>query len=74
MEEQPSSQYPIGIYTDEVVVSELGEFREARAVEGLRRVASFNPASAEAGPFGRTRQGLARRAREALDKIERGPA
>ncbi|MFB3069894.1 MAG: hypothetical protein ACE1ZF_04300, partial [Gemmatimonadales bacterium] len=59
---------------DEVVVWQLGEFREVRAVEPLRRVASFQPASKEAGPFGRTREGLVRHAQEALDKIERGAA
>ncbi len=74
MEEQPHSEYPIGIYADEVVVWQLGEFREVRAVEPLRRVASFQPASKEAGPFGRTREDLVRHAQEALDKIERNPA
>jgi hypothetical protein len=40
MGQQPASEYPIGIYSDEVVVWQLGEFREPRAVEGLRRIAS----------------------------------
>ena len=74
MEQQPSSEYPLGIYTDDVVVWQLGEFREPGAIEGLRRVASFDPAAAESGPFGRTRQSLVQLAREALAKIERGPA
>jgi hypothetical protein len=74
MEEQPSSEYPLGIYTDEVVVWQLGEFRETRAVEQLRRVASFDPGSTETGPFERTRQGLVRLAQEALDKIATGRA
>jgi len=74
MEEQPSSEYPVGVYADDVVVWQLGEFREVRATEGLRRIASFDPASAEAGPLGRTRQGLVRLAKEALDKIESGAA
>jgi len=74
MDEQPDSEYPIGIYADDVVVWQLGEFREARAVERLRRVASFQPDSTEAGPFGRTRESLVRLAREALDKMERGMA
>ena len=74
MEEQPDSEYPIGIYADDLVVWQLGEFREPRAVERLRRIASFQPDFTEAGPFGRTRQSLVRLAREALDKIERGSA
>jgi hypothetical protein len=72
MEEHPCSEYPIGAYVDEVVVWQLGEFRESRAVAGLRRIASFNPSAAESGPLGRTRQALVRWAREALAKIEGG--
>ncbi len=71
MKEQPSYEYPIGIYADELVVWQLGEFRESRAVELLRSVASFDPNSAEVGPFGRTREDLVRLAQEALGKIER---
>jgi hypothetical protein len=74
IEEKPSSEYPIGIYTDEIVVWQLGEFREGRAVEALQRVVSFDPDSKEAGPFRRTRQDLVQCAREALDKIEHDPA
>ena len=74
IEEQPRSEYPIGPYAEEVVVWQVGEFRESRAAEALRRVASFDPNFAEAGPFGRTRQNLAKLAREALGKIEHGSA
>jgi hypothetical protein len=70
IEEQPESEYPIGIYRDEMVVWQLGEFREARAVEGLRRVADFNPEAHEAGPFGRSRRKLVAIAEDALSKIE----
>ena len=73
-EQQPSSEYPIGVYADEVVVWQLGEFREVRATAGLRRIANFDPSAGEIGPFGRTRQGLVRIAREAIAKIEGGPA
>ena len=69
MEQQPVSEYPIGVYSDEVVVWQLGEFREPRALEQLRRIVSFDPDATESGPFGRTRQGLVRLAREALTKI-----
>jgi hypothetical protein len=69
MAEEPRSEYPIGIYCDEVVVWQLGEFRELRAAGSLLRVMAFRPDSAEAGPFGRTREGLVEAAYEALDKI-----
>ena len=74
IEEQPRSEYPIGVYIDEVVVWQLGEFKESRAAKALRRVASFDPNSVEAGPFGRTRQRLVQLALEALGKIERASA
>jgi hypothetical protein len=70
MEEKPGSEYPIGNNSDELVVWQLGEFREARAVDRLRLIASFEASSTENGPFGRTREGLVRLAREALEKIE----
>lgn len=70
--EKPRSEYPIGHYADEVVVWQLGEFKESRATEGLQRVASFDPDSAEAGPFGRTRQSLVQVARAALGKMVEG--
>lgn len=74
MEEEPHSEYPLGIYSDEIVVWQLGEFREARAIEHLRRIASFDTVTTEDGPFGRTRQNLVEAAREALKKIEQLPA
>jgi hypothetical protein len=74
LEEQPRSAYPIGPSADEVVVWQLGEFKESRAAEALRRVASFDPNSAEASPFGRPRRSLVRLAGEALGKIEHGSA
>ena len=74
MEEQPSSEYPIGIYTDEVVVWQLGEFRETRALKRLKQIALFRPDFEEKGPFRRTREGLVQLAHEALGKIEEAPA
>jgi len=38
----------------------------------LRRIASFDPDSADTGPFGRTRHRLVQIAREALEKIDHG--
>jgi hypothetical protein len=72
--EQPATEYPIGVYRDEVVVWQLGEFREFRAVPDLQRLAAFDPAAAESGPFGRTRERLVVVAREALGKIQGGSA
>ena len=72
--EEPNSEYPLGIYSDEIVVWQLGEFREARAIEHLRRIASFDTVTTADGPFGRTRQDLVETAREALKKIEQLPA
>jgi hypothetical protein len=66
--EQPKEEYPIGVYTDEMVVWQLGEFREGRAAEELRRIAAFVP-EASAGRFDRTREGLVAAAKEALAKL-----
>ena len=74
MEQQPRSEYPIGLCTDEVVVWQLGEFEEPRAAATLRRVAAFDSNSAEAGPLGRTRRSLVELAQMALAKIERRSA
>jgi hypothetical protein len=71
--EQPKEEYPTGIYTDEMVVWQLGEFREGRAVEELRRIAAFLP-EASAGRFGRTRESLVAVAKEALAKLGEGLA
>ena len=71
--EKPASEYPIGTFVDELLVWQLGDFKEARAVVELRRIASFKPGIAEDGPFGRTRQSLAGLAQEALRKIGAGP-
>ena len=71
---QPGSEYPIGAYADEVVIWQLGEFRDPRAINDLRRIADFDPAAAESGPFGRARQELVDLARKAIAKIETDPA
>jgi hypothetical protein len=68
IEEQPTEEYPAGVYTDEMVVWQLGEFREARAVADLQRIAAFRP-EVVGGRFGRTRSSLVTAAREALSKI-----
>jgi len=68
---KPTSEYPIGVFADELVVWQLGEFQERRAVAGLQHIASFDPRSEEDGPFKRTRQDLVKFAQEALAKIAR---
>lgn len=74
MREQPASEYPAGVYLDEVVVWQAGEFREPRALDDLRRIAAFDPSAAESGPFGRTREGLVHMARNAIDRIKNSQA
>jgi hypothetical protein len=74
LEQRPPSEYPIGAYVDEVVLWQLGEFREVRALASLRRIANFDPSAKETGPFGRTRQTLVQIARDAIAGIEGGPA
>jgi hypothetical protein len=66
--EQPAEEYPAGVYTDEMVVWQLGEFQERRAIHDLQRIAAFSPGAA-GGRFGRTREGLVAAAREALTKM-----
>ena len=68
IEEEPPEEYPAGIYSDEMVVLQLGEFRERRAVAELRRIAAFSP-DATAGQFDRTREELVEAANEAIAKI-----
>ena len=66
--EQPTEEYPAGVYTDEMVVWQLGEFGESRAANELRRISAFSP-EASAGRFGRNRASLASAAKEALLKL-----
>jgi hypothetical protein len=70
MLEHPATEYPIGIYRDELVIWQLGEFQEKRAVAELQRIASFDPNASEEGPFGRTRHRLVALAQDALTKIQ----
>jgi hypothetical protein len=69
--EQPAEEYPAGVYSDEMVVWQLGAFREKRATDELQRIAAFSP-EASAGRFGRTRKSLVTVAKEALAKLEEG--
>jgi hypothetical protein len=69
MAEEPVAEYPIGTHSDEVVVWQLGAFKEPRAIEHLQRIVSFDPATSSAGPFGHDRLELVAAAREALENI-----
>jgi hypothetical protein len=69
IEEQPKNEYPLGVYLDEMVVLQLGEFREKRAVAGLERIVHFSLAQSTGEPFNRTRESLVKLARQALSKI-----
>lgn len=69
IEEQPRTEYAEGSYRDEVVVWQLGDFEEERALKGLKRIVEFNPAASSGEPIHRTRETLVEAAREAIDKI-----
>jgi hypothetical protein len=66
--EQPIEEYHLGIYAYEMAVWQLGEFRENRAADELRRIAAYSP-EASAGPSGSKRQRLVELAKEALSKL-----
>jgi len=69
IKEQPQEEYPIGIYRDEVVVWQLGEFREQRATPDLKRIAKFDSRASTGDPFRRSRASLVKAAEVALMKI-----
>jgi hypothetical protein len=69
IKEQPNEEYPIGIYRDEVVVWQLGEFREKRAIHNLERIANFDPRASTGEPLRRSRDSLVETVKEALMKI-----
>jgi hypothetical protein len=71
--ETPDPEYPIGIYLDDVVIWQLGEFKEARAVPDLERIAAFDPSAQSEGPLVRDRSAAVHLAGEALAKIRGEP-
>lgn len=66
--ELPTTEYPAGLYTDEIVVWQLGEFHEPRAVDDLNRIAAFSPKASES-VYVQTREVLVAMAKDALIKI-----
>ena len=71
IQEQPSPEYPIGIHGDNMVIWQVGELREFRALEELRRIAAFLPdAQNPNDPFKRSRHSTVSAALKAIGKIE----
>jgi hypothetical protein len=52
-----------------MVVWQLGEFRESRAIDDLKRIAEFDPEATSPDRFARTRHKTVALAQEALNKI-----
>ena len=69
IKEQPNQEYPIGIYRDELVAWQLGEFREQRATSDLERIAKFDSRPSAGEPLRRSRASLVKVAEVALMKI-----
>lgn len=67
--EVPAREYPMGLYLDDVVIWQLGEFREPRAVPDLERIARFDPSVQGGAPFVRGREQTVAMAKDALAKI-----
>lgn len=69
MPAEPRSEYPFGVPLDEVVIWQLGQFKEVRATPGLKRILEFDSNRTDE-VFGLNRYMTIRRARESLRKIE----
>ncbi len=69
IQKEPRPEYSSGFYRDEVVVWQLGEFQEKRALDKLKRIAQFNLEASSGEPINRTRETLVDAAHEAVAKI-----
>ncbi len=69
MPDQPRSEYPFGVPFDEIVIWQLGKFKEKRAVAGLKRVLGFDSSGSDE-VFGLNRFMTIRTAAESLEEIE----
>jgi hypothetical protein len=72
IEEHPKPEYPMGVAKDEIIVWQIGEFRETRAESQLQRIALFDPEAAtgtSGEPLHRSRKALVQLAIEVLGKI-----
>ena len=63
-------EYPLGVCLTEVVVWQLGEFREARAIDDLHRIAELRLDALAEHPLLASRSSLPAAATEALGKID----
>jgi hypothetical protein len=71
IQEQPPVKYPSPLSLEEIVIWQLGAFREKRAVDDLRRIMAFDSkATNPLDKFKRTRELTVKLAKEALNKIE----
>ena len=76
IQEHPRPEYRAGyprdaetFFRDEVVVWQLGNFEEQRALNDLKRIMEFDPAASVGEPIYRTRETLVEAAHEAMAKI-----
>ncbi len=69
VEEEPRDEYPAGWPIDEIVVWQLGEFRDSRAIDNLNRILEFST-DKEVGAFKRSRRPTVWQALVALRKID----
>jgi hypothetical protein len=66
--EEPTQDYPAGFYLDEVVILQLAEFREKRAIDDLKRITAFN-VKPSPHPIFRDHVRTVAFAKQALEKI-----
>jgi len=67
--EVPEQEYPIGNYFDDIVIWQLGEFREKRAIADLEKILRFDPKKRSKYPPWRDRETTIELAKAALEKI-----
>lgn len=72
IEEELQLEYPAGMSLDDIVIWQLGEFREKRAVDNLQRIVGFDTDKVYKDQFkiDQTRRGTVQLAQKALEKIE----
>jgi len=69
MPDVPVEEYPAGAPLDVVVIRQLGELREERALPDLERIARLDPRIAGGGQFPRNRYNVVLAAMKAIDLI-----
>ena len=71
VEEVPEEEYPAGLYRDDIIIWQLGEFREKGALSALKRISQFDPNAEAKGKFPRNRAKTVALAKQAIEKIEK---